>query len=286
MPVLPDQMHPLKLATNSGATVGRWRAWVFVAVGSLSVLTAAAGPTLPPSQEAAVIEELKAETDPTIMKRRVWLETEWNKYTDGSNDIEETFGGLWAWRVTTNMDWGVRLKVPWEWHLAGNSAGDSDENGLGDIKTATGTAFRLSEKWRGAGGLELRMPTAWNDMGDNDWRLQEFVATAYDLKPWLTLSPSAEYNASIAKRSDGTWHNYLEVYAPATVLLPHHWAVTPRYEVKVDFHNDDYVTHSGKLQLVKQFVDPPLGLMLSIKRAFDGGEKEFQVNCALTYFFQ
>ncbi len=38
------------------------------------------------------------------MKRRVWLETQWDDYKGGIHNVEETLGGLWAWRVWTNVD--------------------------------------------------------------------------------------------------------------------------------------------------------------------------------------
>ena len=41
-------------------------------------------------------QELKGLSDPTILKRRVWLETEWNKYDGGTHRVEETLGGLWS----------------------------------------------------------------------------------------------------------------------------------------------------------------------------------------------
>jgi hypothetical protein len=50
--------------------------------------------------------------DPTILTRRIWLETEWNKFTDGTHTVEETFGQQWAWRMSENQDWAVRLKLP------------------------------------------------------------------------------------------------------------------------------------------------------------------------------
>jgi hypothetical protein len=255
-----------------------------LAAGFLVLSAEAAQSAADSLREREVTEELKAPTDPTILKRRIWMDTEWKHYTDDSNNLEETFGMLWAWRVATNADWGVRLKVPWEWHIGGNDPGDANENGLGDIKAATGGIYRFSDQRRAGGGLELRMPTGRNDLGDKDWRLQEFVAGAWDVKPWLTLNPSAEYNLSIAKRSGGSWQNYLEMYAPTTLLLPHHWAVTPRYEAKINFEDDNYVTHSARLYLVKQFQDPPLGMSLSIKRSFAGGDPEFQVNFVLTYY--
>jgi hypothetical protein len=238
------------------------------------------------ADEQTMKQELKELEDPTIFVRRAWLETEWNKYTDGSSHVEETLGGFWAWPISTNQDWGVRLKVPYEWHTAAEGSGQSDEQGLGDIKIAAGTAFRLSESWRVAGGLELRMPTAEQDLGNNVWQLQEIGAVAWDTTRWLTLSPSAEYNQSVAQEHDGSPQHYLEVFFPATFLLPHQWSVTPRYEIKVNFENGDYLTHSAKLLVAKQLDNPPLAIALSIKRSFDGGEKEFQANFIITYFFR
>jgi len=257
-----------------------------MAAGWLATDSSAAEPAGLRYEAPTPAEELKGLEDPTILKRRLWLETEWNKYRDGRNDVEETLGGLWAWGLSAHQDWGVRLKVPYDWHVAGDAVGDSDDQGLGDIKVATGPAFRFGESWRLAGGLELRTPTADEDLGGNDWRLQEFVAAAWDANRWLTLSPSVEYNQSLAELHDVPPQHYLEMYAPATWLLPHHWSVTTQYEAKVDFEADNHVTHSGKFMVAKQFNRPPLGLALSIKRPFDSGEKEFQVNFIITYYFR
>jgi hypothetical protein len=68
--------------------------------------------------------------------------------------------------------------------------------------------------------------------------------------------------------------------------LPDRWAVTPRYEVKVDFANGDRVTHSGKLSASKMLEDWPLALTMSIKKTFDGGEKKFQINFVVTHYFR
>ena len=100
----------------------------------------------------------------------MWLETEWNKFKDGSSDVEQTLSGLWAWGVSPNQE-AVRLKVPLAMHFARHEPGDSDKQGLGDIKLATGTAFRLSESWRVGGGLELRTPSGTDDdLSDNTCR--------------------------------------------------------------------------------------------------------------------
>jgi len=228
---------------------------------------------------------LKALEDPTILFRRVWIETEWNKYRDGSNDLEETLGGSWAWRVSDRQEWAVRLKLPYDWHFAGDSTGDSNKHGLGDIKVGTATAFRLNDSWRAGGALELRMPTAEDDLGQHVWRLQESASVAWDATRWLTFSPTAEYNQSIAEKHGAAPQHYLEMYSPAIVLLPHRWLVMARYEAKVDFENDNYVTQSGKLSVEKLFENPRLGFGLSIKKPFNTGNKAFQVNFMVSYYF-
>jgi hypothetical protein len=239
------------------------------------------------ADEKTISEELKGLEDPTILKRRVWLETEWNKFKDGSSDVEQTLGGLWAWGVSSNQDWAVRFKVPLEMHFAGHAAGDSDKQGLGDIEVATGTAFRLSDSWRAGGGLELRTPSATDDdLGDNVWRLQEFGTVAWDPTRWLTLSPSFEYNESVAEEHGAKPKHFLEMFFPATCLLPRRWSVTARYEAKVDFENDNHWTHSAKFLVAKQLERAPISFALSLKKPFDGGEKKFQVNFIVTYYFR
>jgi len=240
------------------------------------------------AEEHTTKKELQGLSDPTILKRRVWLETEWDKYDGGTHGVEETLGGLWSWRLSPIQEWAVRLKVPYEWRIANN--GRLSDQGLGDIKLATGTALRLSRSWRAAAGLELRMPTAADGLGGRDWRLQEFGAIAWDLTRSLSLSPSFEYNQSIAEVDNAHPQNYLELFFPATFVLPHHWSVTPRYEAKLDFEKNNNLTQSVRLQVAKQLTHPPLGFSLAVKKPFDngalagGGLKEFQVNFMVTYF--
>jgi len=237
------------------------------------------------AEEQIAEQDLKSLEDPTILKRRAWLETEWNSYRDGSDNIEETLGGLWSWRVSENQEWAVRLKLLYEWYLAPDDSDQSDASGIGDTMLATGTAFQLGEKWRAGGGIELRMPTAEDNLGDDVWKLQEFGTVSWDATKWLTFSPSFEYNKSIAEEDGASSQNYLELFFPATVILPHRWSVTARYEAKVDFVEDNYVTQSGKLALAKAFEKIPIGLTASIKKPFNTQNKDYQVNFVVNYFF-
>ena len=225
---------------------------------------------------------LKELNDPTILTSRVWLEKEWNHFEDDTNVIEDTLGGLYAWRISQNADWAVRLKLPFKYRLGGDVP---DIGGLGDVKIATGGAIRLSKNWRLGGGVDLAMPTGRHELSDNAWRIQEFVAMAWDIAPWLTFSPSVEYNQSLSEETRGAEIHNLEIFAPFTVTLPDKWAVGAGYENKVDFEADTD-THRGKIFVAKELEHVPLSFALSAKKDFNGGPKEFQVNFVVTYFFR
>src|SRR5439155_4473276 len=191
--------------------------------------------------------DLKEFNDPTILSRRVWLETEWNKFTDGTHFVEEILGTLWAWRVSENQDFGVRLKLPVMFRLGSDDPNVSDIGGFADIKVAAGTAFLLAKTVRIGGGLDLAMPTGRHELSDNAWRIQEFLAIAWDITPWLTLSPSVEYNQSIEEEDGYPEIHFLETFVPFTFTLPNKWAIAVGYENKTDFEIDNEVTHRGKI---------------------------------------
>jgi hypothetical protein len=239
-----------------------------------------------PPNEESVAEELKSLEDPSILRRRVSVDTEWNSFKDSSDDVEFTIARLWAWQLSPNQDWAVRINVPLKIHRAGSNTSDSDREGLGDIKAAVGTAFRFSKTLRAAGGLEMRFPTASDDLGSNVWRPMLFAVVGWDAAPRVTLSTSAEYNKSIKEENGARREHFLELFFPATFLLEHRWAVTPRYEMKIDFADNDKLTHSGKLSITKELKDRPLAFTLSIKKTFDGAEKRVQMNFVATHFLR
>jgi hypothetical protein len=259
--------------------------FLLLTFGCLGRGLAAAEPAGPVTAEVPSAD-LKELNDPTILTRRVWFETEWNKFIDGTHVVEETLGSLWAWRLSESQDWAVRLKLPVKFRVGSDVPGFSDIGGLGDVKLATGTAFRLSKTWRLGGGVDLAMPTGRHELSDNAWRIQEFAVVAWDITPCLTFSPSFEYNQSISEEGNASQIHFLESFFPLTCILPHKWALIVGYENKIDFHNDNYVTHRAKLGIAKELESVPLSLALSAKRDFDSGEKEFQVNFAVTYFFR
>jgi len=92
-----------------------------IAFGVIATLSSMARPEAaeePTATSEVSDADLKELSDPTILTRRVWLETEWSKFDDGTNTVEQTLGGLWAWRLSFDQDWAIRLKLPakfWFW---------------------------------------------------------------------------------------------------------------------------------------------------------------------------
>lgn len=230
--------------------------------------------------------ELKELTDPTILQSRTWLDSEWNELDHGAGDGKFTLGGLYAWPISARQDWAVRLKLPVGWHDAGDLPGDSDEAGLGDIELATGTAFRLCETWRTAGGLELHGDTASDDaLGDEVWRLKPFWSVAYDPANWITLTFTAEYNHSVEEQTGVAPQRYCELMAPMTILLSDQWSFSTQLKAKCDFEDGNRWTHTIQAGTSWRLTTMPLAFGLSLEKPLGGGEKEFQTNFGTTYFF-
>ena len=244
----------------------------------------AAQPAGDDAEEQRLVEDLKAQEDPTILKSRAWIEAEWNNDRRDASLLEVTLGGRKGWRISDRQDWALQIEVPYRRTDAGDFGGNAVKHGLADIKVAVGTARHLSDTVRIGGALELRMPTGEAELSGNVWRLQELVAVAWDATPWLSFSPKAEYNQTIARQHGAASQHFLELFFPATFLLPDRWSVTPRYETKLDFEND-VVTHSGKLSVGKQLRHPELGLGLSLKVPLDRQSTEYQMIFSVTNYF-
>ncbi len=108
----------------------------------------------------------------------------------------------------------------------------------------------------------------------------------WDITPWLTFSPSIEYNQTFSEEGSAPALHFLETFIPLPFVLPHKWAASAGYENKTDFENDNYVTNRAKIAIAKELESIPLSLDLQAKRDFDSGEKKFQVNFVVTYYFR
>jgi hypothetical protein len=253
------------------------------AFAALAATQCPAQPAVGGADPRALVEELKAEEDPSILRPRFWADTEWNRFRDSSTDLDVTLGRLWSWRLSANQDWALRFKLPLRTHQPGDEPGDSSRRGVGDMKVAAGTAVRVDEAWRSGGGIEMRFPTASDDaLGANVWRAMLFGVVAWDVTPTLTFSPSVEYNESVKEENGAAPQRYAEFFFPLTFVMGR-WSVTPRYELKVDYANRNAVTDSAKLSASTRLEGSAIGLSASVKKPLDAVDKKVQVNLVVTW---
>lgn len=263
----------------------RWTGLVALVLFAARVLPAAEQAS---GDSATAADQLKAITEKrTILQSSVWLDTEWDQFTHGTEEATWTLAGLWAWRVNDREDLAVRLKVPLVYNRIDESSGHADIGGLGNIEVGTGTALRLSNTWRTGGGIELHADTASNPaLGDSVWRLHSAWSVAHDVTSWLTLVPTAEYNHSIAEEHDVKPQRYLELSLPATIILPRDWSIGARYKTKIDFENGDRWDHTADVGVAKRLSSIPVVFSVTLEKTFDGSDKKFQVNFTTTYYFE
>jgi hypothetical protein len=256
------------------------------------ILSLLAASVLPAADQTSVDSttaagELKALRDQTIIQSRIWLDTEWDQFKHGAEEARWTLGGLWGWRIADGQDWAVRLKVPFVYDRSDEASGHANIGGVGDIEVATGTAFRLNNTWRTGGGIELHGDTASNAaLGDSVWRLHPYWSVAHDVTSWLTLTPTAEYNHSIAEEHNVSVQRYLELSLPVTFILPSDWSIGTNYKAKIDFENGDHWTHTINLGVAKRLSNIPVVVSATFEKQLDGGNKRFQANLIMTYYFE
>jgi hypothetical protein len=258
----------------------------------LVTLVSLAAPAFLAAEETSVdpttaADQLKALRDRTIIQSRVWFDTEWDQFNGGAEKATLTLGGLWGWHVRDQQDWALRFKLPFVYDRSDESSGHADVGGVGDIEVATGTAFRLSNRWRTGGGIELHADTASNPaLGDSMWRLKPFWGVARDVTNWLTLTLNAEYNHSIAEEQNAPPQRYLELSLPSAFILPQNWSIGTNYKAKVNFENGDRWTHTVDFGVAKRLSKIPVVLSATLEKQLDGGNKKFQVNFTMTYYFE
>src|SRR5947199_8392118 len=90
------------------------------------------------SSDQVPAADLKERNDPTVLTRRVWLETEWNKFTDGTSIVDESAGTLLAWRVSVNQDWAVRLKLQVKFRVGGAAISILNIRCIGMVRVYSG----------------------------------------------------------------------------------------------------------------------------------------------------
>ena len=161
-------------------------------------------------------DELKQLNDRTLLATHVSLESDWDEFKDGAERANWTFTGLRGWRVSDCQDWAIRFKLPFVYDRTTPGSDHRDTGGVGDVEFGTGTAFRLNDTWRIAGGVELHADTASDpSFAESVWRLKWGWGIAHDFTDWLSLSPNVKYNRSIAEENNVLPQSYLDMsYRP------------------------------------------------------------------------
>jgi hypothetical protein len=239
-----------------------------------------------PGPNPTTADELKQLNDPTLLATHVSLESEWDQFKDGAERVNWTFTGLWGWRVNDCQDWAIRFNLPFVYDRTTPGSDHRDIRGVGDVEIGTGTAFRLNDTWRTAGGVELHADTASDpSFAESVWRLKWGWGVAHDFTDWFTLTANAEYNRSIAEEDDVRPHSFLDMSVPATFILPHHWSVSAKYRTLLDFNNGDRWAHSLTAGIAKRLSHAPVVLSATFQKRLSSGAKRFQLGLTVVYYF-
>ena len=239
-----------------------------------------------PSTHPAVADQLKQLNDQTIIGTRVSLDSGWDQFEHGAEKATWTLSGLWAWPVSHWQDWGIRFRLPFAYHRGDQASDHAEVGGVGDAEIGAGTAFRLNNTWRTGGGIELHGDTASDRaIAENVWRLKAGWGVSHDITHWLTLSPSADYNHSIAEKNDVQPHRYLELSLPATLILPQAWSMSAKYKATVDFENGDQWNHKLSAGVAKRLSKIPVVISATFGKPLSSGTKEFEASVSIVYYF-
>jgi hypothetical protein len=239
-----------------------------------------------PRSNPTTADELKQLNDPTLLVTHVSLESEWDQFKDGAERANWTFSGLWGWRISDYEDWAIRFTLPFVYDRTDRGSGHRETGGLGDIEFGTGTAFRLNDRWRMAGGVELHADTASDPaFAENVWRLKWGWGVAHDFTDWLSLSPNVEYNRSIAEEDNVRPQSYLDISLPATFIFPQRWSISAKYRTVLDFNNGDRWAHSLTAGIAKRLSKAPIVLSATFQKPLSSSAKRFQVGVTVVYYF-
>ena len=244
-------------------------------------------PAIEPTTDSTSAEQLKQLNDQTIIGNRVSLGSDWDEFKHGAENATWTLAGLWGWRISDSEDWGVRFKLPFAYSRSDEASGNAEVGGVGDIEIGTGPAFRLTDTWRTAGGMELHGDTASDRaLTESVWRLKSGWGVSHDVTDWLTLTFNADYNHSIAENDGVRPQRYLELSLPATLLLPDRWSIGTRYKATIDFENGDRWSYTVSADVAKRLSKVPVVLSASLEKRLSSGAKKFEVSLSIVYYFQ
>lgn len=231
-------------------------------------------------------EQLEQNDNPTIVRSRVWWENEYSDRHQGAWQAKLTLAGVYAFSLSPDLEWGVRLKLPLVYANGGRVPGADDEAGLGDIEFAFGMAGRLTPTFRALCALETKFNTATPDaLGDGTTQLKPILAFSWDGASWLTLAPNFVYNDSVAAERDAADVSNLEANVPFIFLLPDRWAVTAEYKGRIDFEQANEYSNTVKLGTGKLLTERTQ-VFASVEVPLEAATANFQVTVGMNFFFE
>jgi hypothetical protein len=264
-----------------------WESFEWFLVFTLLLIAHGSIAATEPSINPTTVDELKQLNDQTIIRTYVSLDSEWDHSKDGTENATFTLTGLWARAVSDSQDWGIRFRLPFSYHRTDQGSDDDAIGGVGDAEIGTGTAFRLNDTWRTAGGIELHTDTASDRaLAERVWRLKYGWGVAHDFTKWLSANFNVDYNHSIAERDDVRPQRYLELSLPATLIFPQAWSINAKYKTAIDFQNGDRWNHMVGVGVAKRLSKVPIVLSATVEKSVSGGAKRFQANIGIVYYFQ
>ena len=240
-----------------------------------------------PPPDPTIADELKQLNDRTLLRTHLSLDSEWNQYKDEVEKATWALNALWGGRVSDWQEWAIRLNLPVEYQNRRSGSNHTDVGGLGDMELGVGSAFRLNDTWRTAGGIELHADTA-SDLAfaEDVWRLKCGWGAAHDFSGWFSASVSADYNHSIAQEDDVQPQSYLEMALPVTFILPQRWSLSGKYRTLVNFNDGVRWGHTVTAGIGKRLSKVPIVLSASLQKSLSSSPKRFQVDVAIVYYFE
>ena len=166
---------------------------------TLLLLPSAPVAAVDPPPNPVVADELKQLNDQTIIGNRVSLDTGWDHFKESAEKVTWTLAAQWAWRLGESQDLGIRFRLPFAYHRSDQASDYAVVGGVGDAEIGTGTAFRLNDTWRAAGGIELHADTASDRaLAEEVWPINAKYTASIDFENGDRWSHTV--TAGVAKR--------------------------------------------------------------------------------------
>lgn len=153
--------------------------------------------------------------DPTLISRRLLTQFEHEDREAGASSSEWSWNARGAFLLQENLAFGLQLDAPWRWvDRAAESA-----SGFGDLEARAGVVGRFSERTRWGLLMNMKLPTASDDLlGDDLVELRPIAALRWEATTWLELGAGVEY--SFTPRDEGADRvSALELKVPVVMKL-------------------------------------------------------------------